>query len=263
MKDIDLYIQKKQGPREPILWIHGYTLDSNSWQEMWELLPEYTHIGIDLPGHGMSADIQEGNTLNELSPAIFKICKTHQIQHIIALSFGTITALQIALDNPTYFKTITLAAPTLAGGPQDMEMSKVYTKLIMLQYIYKKVHPVFSEIWLQSPAWQGLDQIQQMRSLLIDTVHKHRWDELSTPTKYKQFIEPPQNIDKIRNITTPILLMIGEYEMTAFKETANIIQQHAPHAQIQTLSDTYHLCLLQSPHKTIPYIKKHLQQATK
>ena len=48
MKDIDLYIQKKQGPREPILWIHGYTLDSNSWQEMWELLPEYTHIGIDL-----------------------------------------------------------------------------------------------------------------------------------------------------------------------------------------------------------------------
>jgi pimeloyl-ACP methyl ester carboxylesterase len=37
-----------------VLWIHGYSIDSTTWAELWSLLPGWSHYGIDLPDHGAS-----------------------------------------------------------------------------------------------------------------------------------------------------------------------------------------------------------------
>ena len=45
-------VQPGSGPK--VIWLHGYTLNSSVWLPLWRRLPGWTHIGIDLPGHGAS-----------------------------------------------------------------------------------------------------------------------------------------------------------------------------------------------------------------
>jgi hypothetical protein len=56
--------------QEKVLWIHGYTLDSSIWKHLWQHLPRWQHIAIDLPGHGLSAPIENGETLLTLADRI-------------------------------------------------------------------------------------------------------------------------------------------------------------------------------------------------
>ena len=49
-----------------VLWVHGYTVDSTTWDTVWSLLPEWSHYGIDLPGHGTSPAVQRGTSLSGL-----------------------------------------------------------------------------------------------------------------------------------------------------------------------------------------------------
>ena len=37
---------------EGVLWIHGDTLDFRVWHELWEQLPGWRHLGVDLRGTG-------------------------------------------------------------------------------------------------------------------------------------------------------------------------------------------------------------------
>ena len=42
-----------------VVWIHGYTMDSSTWEELWALLPGWFHIGVDLLGHGGQGETVE------------------------------------------------------------------------------------------------------------------------------------------------------------------------------------------------------------
>ena len=96
------------GPGTKVLWIHGYTLDSSSWQTLWELLPDWYHIGIDLPGHGSSLPLGVGDDLQSLARRVGQLALEHEVQHLVALSFGTLIALQIAIEFPSAFSSLIL-----------------------------------------------------------------------------------------------------------------------------------------------------------
>src|SRR5262245_51575468 len=112
------------GESDKVLWIHGYTVDSTVWQDLWALLPGWHHIGIDLPGHGGSRQLQDGEDLPSLGRDLGQLALEHDVRHLVALSFGTVIALQIAIEFPTSFASMVLGAPALAGGPQDPEVER-------------------------------------------------------------------------------------------------------------------------------------------
>src|SRR4029077_8416311 len=58
---------RSTGSGPTVLWIHGYTLDSSLWADLWQRLPGYRHIGVDLPGHGSSGPVPAGLTLPALA----------------------------------------------------------------------------------------------------------------------------------------------------------------------------------------------------
>ena len=249
--------RKTQNGKDKILWLHGYTLDSSSWEEMWSLLPEYEHIGIDLPSHGHSASIVDGHTLLDLGQTIANICQKNDIKHLVALSFGTMIGLQVGLTVPNYFKSITLGAPAIAGGPQDKEMQQVYARLMMFAMIYKKTNPLFSKFWLSSPAWKGIEKNPNIENKLREIVQQHRWEELCSYTKNKQFTYPPQSIQDIQKISSPVLILIGDREMDAFKQCAKILQENLAHCESHVLENTDHLCMLQHPQESATIMRKY------
>jgi len=253
----EIAARTEPGRGEKILWLHGYTLDSSTWGKLWRLLPDWHHIGIDLPGHGSSAPIEDKSNIRDLGRNLGELCKDQGIEHLVALSFGTITAIQIAIELPDHFKSITLGAPALAGGPQDPEMAKTYSKLIFL-YKMAGATQALNDLWLSCPAWQGMEKQPGLKREIAEIVSRHSWAELESFSKMQQFFSPPQKEADLATIVSPVSVIIGEHEMPAFKEVAQILKRNLSSYQEFVLPGAYHLCLLQSPEESSRIISEQI-----
>ena len=117
--DDDFAARIRPGSGDGVLWIHPYTLDSSAWSELWEQLPAFHHIGIDLPGHGVSMPPGPKDDLPLLARRIGELAIERGARHLVGLSFGSLVALQVAIEHPRAFASMLLAAPAIGGGPQE------------------------------------------------------------------------------------------------------------------------------------------------
>lgn len=248
----------QQGVGDKVLWLHGYTLDSSSWGDLWRRLPGWHHIGIDFPGHGASGPLSEAGNLKLLAQRLGNYCRENDIRHIVALSFGTITATQIAIEFPQSFTSIILSAPSLAGGRQESDIEKVYMKLFQLYYQFGPGKELADE-WLACRVWDGVDQYPGLPEALRTLVLKHSWDEMRS-FAMRHFTQPPQTKEQLQPIETSLLVLIGEHEMAAFRDSANVVVQSVANAELFELPDAAHICLLQTPELASQKIDQHLRK---
>jgi len=244
-----------EGPR--VLWLHGYTLDSTSFQTMWSLLPGYRHYGVDLPGHGRSAPIAPGETLRTLGRRVADFCRAEDIEHLVALSFGTLTATQVVIEAPDLFASVTLAAPSLAGGPQDPEVGRTYARLGAL-YHSVGPGPALTDTWMNAIAWRGVEKQPELQREMRRLVERHRWSELRD-WGMQRLLQPPQTAEQLGRVQSPALVLIGELDLPAFHACADILQRCLPRCRRVTLAETGHLCMLESPRPSAVAIHEHLR----
>jgi 3-oxoadipate enol-lactonase len=252
-----LVAREQPGPGSKVLWIHGYTLDSSSWREMWRRLPGWHHIGLDLPAHGDSAPIGPEDDLRQLGSRVIAFCRAQQIRHVVALSFGTLTATQAAIEAPDYFHSMVLGAPTLAGGPSDPEVGATYWRL---QQLRARSAPAaeMKSTWMSCIAWKGVETQPALEEELGALVAAHGWTELDN-WAILRLLNPPQNEEDLRRITTPLLVVIGDADLPAFHTCAGILERTVARCERVTLQDTGHLCMLQSPGPSAAAIEAHLR----
>jgi pimeloyl-ACP methyl ester carboxylesterase len=244
------------GPGEKVFWLHGYTLDSSSWGPMWSRLPHWHHIGSDFPGHGASPPADPSLNLQSLGRMLGEYCLSEGVRHVVGLSFGTVTALQIALEFPREFASITLAAPAIAGGPQDPSVQRAYMDLF-ISYQKGARGKDLRELWMACDAWNGVDTVLGLADSLGGVVDKHQWHELSAFSMRKLF-EPAQVDSPMNTIESPVLVLVGDGEMAAFVACADQLEREVPNCARKVLPATGHLCLLQSPDIAAPLIAEHL-----
>jgi pimeloyl-ACP methyl ester carboxylesterase len=239
-----------------VLWLHGYTLDSSSWREMWRRLPGWSHVGLDLPGHGGSAPIGPEDTLHSFGRRVADLCLEHDIRHIVALSFGTLTATQVVLEEPDHFWSLVLGAPSLAGGPRDPQVALSYARLAQL-HARGAAGREMREAWMSCIAWNGIEKDPDLREELGRLVENHRWLELEDWAMMR-LMHPPHLEEDLRRIHTPTLVMLGELDLPAFHACADILERNVPSCVRLNLPDTHHLCMLESPGLSEGPIREHL-----
>ena len=241
---------------DKVLWLHGYTLNSYSWRPVWELLPGWHHLGLDLPGHGRSPAITHFEDLKDVGKRLGEVCQAHEIRHVVALSFGTVIATQLAIEYPDYLSSLTLAAPSLAGAPQDDEVGEAYEKLFA-HFFREGPGEKLSQLWMTNPAWRGIDSNLALKQSLRKLIDQHSWQEIRS-FGMMRLIAPPQTEEQLTHIKTPTMIMFGDREMPAFKACAKSLSDNLVNSTSVTLPDTDHLCLLQVPELATTYIERHL-----
>jgi 3-oxoadipate enol-lactonase len=248
------------GPGEKVLWIHGYTIDSTLWHELWSLLPDWYHIGLDLPGHGASNPWPPNPTVPELGRLFGTIALEQGVRHIVALSFGTLMALQIIIEFPQAFASLTLGAPTIGGGPQEQAVGVRYRELMQ---VYQQHGPgrAMTKLWMTSPPhiFTGAASYPQLWQKLVDTIDRHSWMELRTGAM-RNLPFHVQEAELLTQLPTPTLVLVGDQEMAPFKQTAELLHTHLPRCQRVILPDTWHLCMLERPDLASRFIVEHLRQ---
>lgn len=249
---------RRPGAGDPILWIHGYTLDATSWQDLWDRLPGWSHIGLDLPGHGASRPLAPDEDLPALARCIGRAAAGEGVRHLVALSFGTIVALQVAIENTGDFASITLGAPALGGGPQDPEAQRLYASLLDL-YQQRGRGPHLDELWLgaESPIFRGLDRGSGLWRRIAALVERHGWGELANGAMGR-LTSHPQSRRDLGAVRSAMLVLVGDRDMAAFRRSAEILRRSVPAAERLYLPGAGHLCLLEEPERTAGLLSAHL-----
>jgi pimeloyl-ACP methyl ester carboxylesterase len=258
-----LMARQEPGAGDGVLWIHGYTLSSASWQELWSCLSGWRHVGLDLPGHGASRPWRENDDLRSLAQTIIDVAGRMGLRHLVALSFGTLVAAQVAIQAPDLFSSITLGAPALGGGATDPEVERTYELLIRLRG-ENKVGPHLRKAWMEepSPIFRGIERKSVLWKRLEQQIDGHSWEELETTAMYRM-ISCRQRPEALRKVSGELLILVGESDMFAFKRCAEIIRRNVKKARREYLKETGHLCMLQSPDLAARLIDQHLRRNAK
>ena len=241
-----------------VLWIHGYTMDSSLWAELWDLLPGFRHIGVDLPGHGGSGPLPAGLTLPALAAQLAGMARSAGASRVVALSFGTIVGLQLAIDAPDLVQRLVVGAPTISGWPAEPGVPLRYKQLGLLRRLAGPGEQM-ADLWMSSPPdiFRGTERHPGLRDQIRSVVVRHDWAEL-TNGRMRPLTEHVQDVSALGRITAEVLVVIGDEDMPTHHGHARTLCSAVPRCRSITLPAAGHLCLLERPADVAPVIAAQL-----
>jgi pyruvate dehydrogenase E2 component (dihydrolipoamide acetyltransferase) len=161
------YLRMGEAESAPIVLIHGFGGDLNSWLfTQPALAQEYPVYAIDLPGHGGSSKQVNGGGLSFLASAVFELMTALELgsASLVGHSLGGAVAVQLGLSHPDRVRTLSLIAP-VGFGP-DINMN--YVEGFMRSNRPRQLRP-FVEQLFANPALVG-------RKMLDDIIAYKRLD---------------------------------------------------------------------------------------
>ncbi|MBB2909825.1 2-succinyl-6-hydroxy-2,4-cyclohexadiene-1-carboxylate synthase [Streptosporangium becharense] len=250
-----------RGDGPGVLWLHGYTMSSEIWPPLWEHLPGYRHLAVDLPWHGRSRPLRAREDRAALADLLAGHALRAGVRHVVALSFGTVVALEMALRHPDAFDSWTLAAPSYAGGPQEPAVERHYLDLTLLHRRTGSPE-LTTALWMSCrPIFGGVAVRPAARSALAAVIGGHAWDELDG-TGMRPLLEPRQPVTRLCAVPVPLLVLVGDGEIPAHHACARTIAAAAPGGVLRVLPGTGHLALLEEPRAALEVVAAHLDRAS-
>jgi pimeloyl-ACP methyl ester carboxylesterase len=245
----------------PVAWVHGYTMDSSVWRALWRLLPDWTHVGIDLPGHGHSRPLAPDERLDQLGRQIADVCAAYGARHLVGLSFGGTVALQAAIEAPGRLRSLALGAPAVAGAPTDPGSEVRYSQLGEL-YARFGAGSHMTQLWMSSPPgiFRSARAHAGLWAELRAVIDRHGWRELADGAMRSLSAHVQRDAD-LRRIEASTLVVLGEDDMPAFRYSAALVARTVQGCRAMLVPDTGHLCLLERPEAVAPLIDRHLRAA--
>jgi pyruvate dehydrogenase E2 component (dihydrolipoamide acetyltransferase) len=117
------YLKLGDAEGEPIILIHGFGADLNTWMfNHPQLAQSRSTYALDLPGHGGSHKQVKNGSVKELADTVAGFMDALGIEraHLVGQSLGGAVVLQLALDYPKKAASLTLISSAGLGGDINM-----------------------------------------------------------------------------------------------------------------------------------------------
>jgi pimeloyl-ACP methyl ester carboxylesterase len=240
-----------------VVWIHGHGMNAECWTPLWDRLPPYTHVGIDLPGHGYSLPLAPGTDLPALAHEVAVGAHQQGARHLVGMSLGCMLALQVALQGDPGFDTVTLIGPVLGGGPYDEDIWARYSRLRLMRAEGASVDEL-TEHWTSgdSAIFGGVDPSGALSEHLRHGVAPHGWWDLDD-SSYTPVWQWPQALRDLARMTSPTLVLVGAHDRPAVHATVALLGRVLPNCTSVQLPDSHHLCALESPEQAAAALSRH------
>ena len=226
---------------EPIIFIHGFSLDTRMWDDQFEVFAQrYRVLRYDVRGFGRSAlPTEPYSQVDDLLALLnhFQFAPAH----LIALSMGGGIALDFALVYPNVVRSLVLVDAGLGGFAWTKDLGAP-TKLARTLGLEAAKRAWLSDE-LFAPANEQLAVATRLAAIVSDYSGYHwlnhdpgRWADLPSNRPLEQ-------------LNVPTLYILGERDLPDFHSIAEMIAARALNARLVTLSNVGHMSNMETPER--------------
>lgn len=244
-----------QGSGEPVVLIHGLTLDLREWDAQVEALAEkYQVIRYDVVGHGKSSglssslpngSVRDWEYLRELLDEL-KVDKAH----VVGLSMGGGIAINFALQYPDRVQTLTPMDARLGGYDVPSALGDRFGKYIDVSSSQgvQAALPLWAADPLFAPANANPDVRAKLQEIVIQghgalgAGAMFQWPNLA-----KIAALSPSARSRLNRISAPTMVMVGELDLIDFQLQANIIDRDVPNSTKLVVPGAGHMSDMEQP----------------
>lgn len=236
---------------ETIVWIHGYTMSAEAWAPLWLEMPEFVHVGVDLPGHGATPAWPRSATLADVAAAVAAVMRDRAASRLVGLSFGSAVALETVLRGGPV-EHLVMAAPTINEKVEDDTEARAKVLQLARGRHAGMTGEQLASIWMASPPdiFTGLSRHPEAWHRMSEVICRHRFDEFLDGS-WRGILESPQDDAMLAAVRARTMVIVGSEDMPRFLRNAERLRAGVPDCTVHTLPGAGHIPLFEQPDKSV------------
>lgn len=238
-----LYYQVS-GAGPAIVLLHGNPVDASCWDfQVPAFSEQYQTIRYDLRGFGRSAPADlpysHAGDLKSLLDylGLDQAC-------LVGWSMGGGACVNFALLYPERVKGMVLVSSSLGGFPYSQSLTSGYFGKV-IEIARQQGLDAAKELLLQHPQFASLKHYPAARQKLQQCLQQYSgWHWLHSDKG--QPLTPPA-MERLGQISTPALVITGEFELPDFKDIGRVLSTHIAGAEKVEIAGVGHCAPLEQP----------------
>lgn len=241
---------EERGKGEPLLLLHGHSLDRRMWAgQMGPLSRHYRVVTPDFRGYGRSSDQSETLPMTHADD-ILTLMDSLGISkaHVVGLSMGAFTAGDLLAMHPERLLSCVLASGSIrrsSPGPSEpMDSAESARRDKEIAALKVKGVDMMKREWLEQLIGSGGSQRERMRKPLWQMISDwSAWQPLHKEVRLFYGREAWQQLQE-RRPDVPVLLLQGENE---HKSGQPAELRYLPNGRREVLPDCGHMMNMEQP----------------
>lgn len=216
---------------------HSLAANSSMWDPQMEVLNQhFTVLRYDIRGHGQTQATPGPYHLSQLSDDVHALLVHLGIQstHWIGLSLGGMIGQTFAIQHPEMISHAVIADSSGKGAPNAAMMWGERAKLALSQGMAPLVEPTLLRWFTQDYREKNPDLMAQIGQMIANTPSEGYAGCCAA-------IAGLDTLEKLRELRTPCLVMVGEQDMGTPPAMSELIHQHWPASRCVVLENAAHI----------------------
>jgi pimeloyl-ACP methyl ester carboxylesterase len=239
---VHMYVET-YGEGTPLVLLHGgmLTIDLNFASLIPTLAERHRVIGVELQGHGRTADIDRPITPTALAGDVVGMLDQLGIDraHVLGHSMGAAVALELAVNHPERVRSVVVASASVRPDGMHEDLTDPEKMATSTRMPTPQDFADFSEAYRRlSPHPDHFDEF--LGRLSSSNADLQGWSD-----------------EQLAGISAPTLLVIGDRDFTTVEHAALMLQL-IPGSQLAVLPDTTHMQVTRRADLLLPMLGRFL-----
>lgn len=236
------------GNGQPLILLHGHSLDHRMWDEQLPALSEYFRVyRVDLRGYGLSSQQVEGQPFVHADDVIALMDSLGIRQtHVVGLSMGAFIAGDLVAMYPDRLLSCTLASGgirSVKGPSEPMDSLESAQRDREIAALKAKGVDVYKKEWIEALISSGGTDRERMRAPLTQMVNDwSAWQPLHKEARCYYAREAWDSL-KVRRPAVPTLFLKGERDGGG----KSSMMQYLPNSRQVVLPNCGHMMNMDQP----------------
>lgn len=247
--------QGKQDAKETIVFSHGLLWSMKMFEKQVQFFNDnYRIITYDHRGQGKSSVTDNGYDMDQLYLDAVILIENLQLGkvHFAGLSMGGFVGLRLASRRPDLLLSLILIETSAQKEPGTIKY-KALVSLVKLFGVKIVTRPVMN-IMFGTKFLRDSNRIEE-KKLWIKELHKN---PISIVKAVNGIISRQGVEEELKNITCPVLILVGTLDKATIPAKAEFIHQQISHSQLRYIEGAGHSSSIEEPEQVNQCIREFL-----
>ncbi len=196
-----------EGKGNVIVLLHGFLENLDIWDEFYkELTRSFKVIGVDLPGHGKSENIDTIHSMDLMASTVKSVLDTERIKECVMVghSMGGYTTLAFAEKHPEYLKGFVLFHSAAHSDSEEVKENRERTVNIVENDRTGFINNFIPSLFASANVNKFSEQIENLKKASAETSKE------AIVAALRGMKERTEKITLLKSTKTPVMYIIGK-----------------------------------------------------